>query len=127
MALFGRARILYLKKNYKEALRTYQHILKLAPDPRVGIGLCYNKLNMYGEAYYAFERAVKVNPDNVSALILLATMDFNGAKNTEVSREERLENFSDGLHRLKKSHKINPKQSMALNLLANYFFLKRDL
>jgi tetratricopeptide (TPR) repeat protein len=59
------ARILYLRKDYKTALAVYQQILKADPlhhnpDPRIGIGLCFNKLGMIPEAYKAFMRAVQV-------------------------------------------------------------------
>ncbi|CAG8598580.1 7425_t:CDS:2, partial [Racocetra fulgida] len=59
-ALFG----MYLRQEYKEALKLYQEILRLKPDlsepdPRVGIGLCFNKLQNFDEAIAAFDRALE--------------------------------------------------------------------
>jgi Flp pilus assembly protein TadD len=48
------------------ALEIYQRILRLQPlntrrpDPRVGIGLCFEQLNMHVQARMAFERAIEL-------------------------------------------------------------------
>ncbi|RKP07808.1 hypothetical protein THASP1DRAFT_30386 [Thamnocephalis sphaerospora] len=83
-ALYGKARILYSRNQYVQALDCYQRVLRLRPDarpdPRVGVGLCFERLGMRAQARTAFERAVEVNPGNAGALVLLAIMDLNDVK-----------------------------------------------
>lgn len=64
-ALMGKARIYYYRKKYRDALRSYQTALTHQPagghpDIRLGIGLCFHKLEMYQEAKKAFSRCIEV-------------------------------------------------------------------
>lgn len=58
------ARTQYSRLQFATALRHYQSILRLQPhsrpDPRIGIGLCYERMGMHTQARYAFERAIEL-------------------------------------------------------------------
>ncbi len=62
-SLFGKAIVEFNQRKYKEALRCFQTLLKLSPnmkpDPRVGVGFCFHRLNLLDQAKLAFERAVE--------------------------------------------------------------------
>ncbi|GBC02979.1 hypothetical protein RclHR1_04910012 [Rhizophagus clarus] len=135
-ALFGLARIQYSHKAFKDALATYQRIARLNPfmthpDPRIGIGLCLNKLNRFNEAVQAFDRAITMNPNSVPANILLATIEFDIAKQLDpykdVSDEERLANYCAGMERVELALNIDPTKSSALILLAHGFYLREEM
>ncbi|CAG8527609.1 1242_t:CDS:10 [Dentiscutata heterogama] len=116
-ALFGMARIKYLRQEYKEALKLYQEILRLKPDltepdPRVGIGLCFNKLQNFDEAIAAFDRALEL-------------LDIS-KQYEEVGAHDRLTNFVSAMNRANKVLEINSSHSSALILLAHGFFFQRD-
>ncbi|CAG8775757.1 1235_t:CDS:2, partial [Acaulospora morrowiae] len=116
-ALFGQARVYYHRKDYRAALKIYQQIMQAdpsltEPDPRVGIGLCYNKLNNFDQAIAAFDRAIELNPNNISANILLATMELDISKQwQQINEEERLTNFATAMRRSNKVLEFNPNYS----------------
>jgi len=64
LALMGRARILFQKQKYEKALETYQEVLTrrpdMEPDPRIGIGMCFWKLNFREDAKGAWERVLEL-------------------------------------------------------------------
>ncbi|KIV91251.1 hypothetical protein PV10_05811 [Exophiala mesophila] len=77
MATMGRARTLYLQKQYAQALQAYQHVLSKLPgltdpDPRIGIGCCLWQLGFRDRAQAAWERALVLNPESKVAHALLA-------------------------------------------------------
>jgi RNA polymerase-associated protein CTR9 len=59
-----KARILYARRNFKEALKVFQEILRYnprcIPDPRIGIGLCLWALDHKGKARDAWQRSLEV-------------------------------------------------------------------
>ena len=64
IALLGKARIAYARKQYSPALRLFQQVLQLKPDaqpdPRIGIGLCYWALEQKDKARACWERSLEV-------------------------------------------------------------------
>lgn len=63
MAIFGRARALYMLGRYADALEAYQEILVKMPnlrdpDPRIGIGCCLWHLDFKDQAKVAWSRAL---------------------------------------------------------------------
>lgn len=64
VALLGKARILYTRRQYAQALRLFQEVLRLSPsckpDPRIGIGLCFWALDHKAQAKAAWERSLEV-------------------------------------------------------------------
>ncbi|CAG8531922.1 6891_t:CDS:10 [Ambispora leptoticha] len=125
-ALFGKARVQYHRRNFESALETYQTILRLnpkcKPDPRIGIGLCFNKLNLADHAYRAFLRALEVDPNNVAANILVAQIELNRMKDANFTKEEKDSLLAQATRRIVHAHHLDPKHPTALNLLANCLF-----
>ena len=64
VALMGKARILYARRSYPQALNLFQQVLRMnpktRPDPRIGIGLCYWAMGNHSKAKAAWERSVEV-------------------------------------------------------------------
>ncbi len=64
VALLGKGRILYARRNYSQALQTFQLVLRMnpmcQPDPRIGIGLCYWAMGNKSKAKAAWERSMEV-------------------------------------------------------------------
>ena len=86
MALLGKARVLFARRKYEEAHKTYQQVLIRAPDliepdPRIGLGCCLWQLSYLGEggdnahlkehAQLAWQRALELNPGSKVATQLL--------------------------------------------------------
>lgn len=63
-AMLGKANVLFNQKKYKEALEYYKKVLLLNPncpaDVRLGIGLCYYKLENLEKAQLAFQRVLQL-------------------------------------------------------------------
>lgn len=64
VALLGKARILYARRQYPQALKLFQDVLKLnpdcLPDPRIGIGLCLWAMDYKAKAKAAWQRSLEV-------------------------------------------------------------------
>lgn len=64
LALLGKAKILYTKREYAQALKTFQTVLRLCPhcqpDPRIGIGLCLWAMDYKAKAKAAWQRSLEV-------------------------------------------------------------------
>ncbi|KEF60535.1 uncharacterized protein A1O9_02096 [Exophiala aquamarina CBS 119918] len=76
MAKMGRARTLYLQRQFPQALQVYQDVLAKMPgltdpDPRIGIGCCLWQLGFRERAQAAWERSLAVNPESKVANALL--------------------------------------------------------
>jgi len=58
------ANILYTRRNFKEALRLFQDVLRYnpncQPDPRIGIGLCLWAMDDKTKARAAWQRSLEV-------------------------------------------------------------------
>jgi len=64
------ARILYERKQFKEALIHYSRALQLNPSEVMNhnnIGSCYFNLGQYDKALIEYEKALKINPQNIDA------------------------------------------------------------
>ncbi|KAJ3187436.1 protein required for normal CLN1 and CLN2 G1 cyclin expression [Gaertneriomyces sp. JEL0708] len=92
-ALLGEASIHCAKGQYDKALPAYQTILTLKPDlqpdVRVAIGICYYRLGAVEQAYLAFERALKRNPENSDAAMLLSIIEWNKCRDLGVSARDK--------------------------------------
>ena len=64
VALLGKGRIFYTRRQYPQSLRLFQEVLRLSPnckpDPRIGIGLCFWALDYKAQAKAAWERSLEV-------------------------------------------------------------------
>lgn len=65
--LLEQARILYARRQYPQALKIFQDVLRYnpecKPDPRIGIGLCFWALDQRPRAKAAWQRSLEVVRD----------------------------------------------------------------
>lgn len=130
LALMGKARVLYEKKNYREALKLYQSVLSqrpsMKPDPRIGIGLCFWSLGSKEEALAAFERANELAKDkNAFVKVMLATCLFDKALQ-HVATSDFEKYYALGMLHVKDSFELDPKHAPTLVQLQKFFFTKRN-
>ncbi|KAF8198079.1 RNA polymerase II-associated protein [Pholiota molesta] len=128
VALLGKARILYARRNYREALRVFQDVLRYnpncTPDPRIGIGLCLWALDHKAKAKEAWQRSLEVNPSEWSAQLLLGLESFNASKNDQLSDSEKKQAFLVGTKLIEKAFHANNRSAAAANALCELFLRK---
>ncbi|KAG5358354.1 RNA polymerase-associated protein [Yarrowia sp. B02] len=130
LALLGKARVLYEKKNYREALKLYQSVLSqrpsMKPDPRIGVGLCFWSLGSKDEALAAFERANELAHDkNAFVKVMLATCLFDKAlQHVQTSDFEKY--YALGMLHVKDSYGLDKTHAPTLVQLQKFFFTKRN-
>ena len=77
----GRAAIDFHRGHYDDALRRYRTVLSMCPScppsVRVALGMCFARLGRLDKAQACFDRAVALDPNNVDALVGLATLLIN--------------------------------------------------
>lgn len=119
-SLLGRACIEFNKKEAngkRTALSLYKKALQICPncpaDVRLGLGICFYKLNMTEKAEEAFSKALSMDPKCVGALTGLAVIELNRKTNTSIRR---------AMEYLMRAYKIEPNDAMVLTLLADHFF-----
>ncbi|KAI1318557.1 protein required for normal CLN1 and CLN2 G1 cyclin expression [Mortierella claussenii] len=124
-ALLGTARIHYMRENYTQALNLYRNVLKLQPDcipnPRIGMGLCFYKLGMIDSAQQAFERCVEMSPQDATAHILLAILEFNKCKRPDMSEEEMTQVYKAGFGHLKDAFAVDKRNSVVGLYMGKHF------
>lgn len=123
-SLLGRACIEFNKKEAKgksNALALYRKALEVCPncpaDVRLGLGICFYKLNMIEKAEEALSKALSLDPKCVGALTGLAVIELNKKTNASIKR---------GIEYLSKAFKIKPTDPMVLTLLADHFFYANE-
>ncbi|KAL0956914.1 hypothetical protein HGRIS_003018 [Hohenbuehelia grisea] len=130
IALLGKARIEYAKRQYPTALKTFQNVLRLNPDcnpdPRIGIGLCLWAMGHHARARAAWERSLELNPHEWAAQLLLGLNGINTSKNEQLSEEERKQSFIAGTKLLEKAFKANQKSAAAANALCDILLQKSN-
>ncbi|PPQ73427.1 hypothetical protein CVT24_008133 [Panaeolus cyanescens] len=128
IALLGKARILYNRRNYKEALKLFQDVLRYnpycVPDPRIGIGLCFWAMDQKARAKAAWQRSLEVNPSEWSAQLLLGLEAINASKNDALADSERAEAFVRGTRMVETAFKANKHSAAAANALCELFLKK---
>ncbi|KAH9956945.1 RNA polymerase II-associated protein [Lactifluus volemus] len=128
IALLGKARILYVRRQYAPALKLFQQVLQLnpycLPDPRIGIGLCLWALNHREKAKAAWERSLEVNPSEWSAQLLLGLEALNASKNPELSEDERIQELMVGSKLIERAFNSNQRNASAANALCDIFLRK---
>ncbi|THH01100.1 hypothetical protein EW026_g1546 [Hermanssonia centrifuga] len=128
VALLGKARILYARRQYQQSLRLFQDVLRYnpncVPDPRVGIGLCLWAMDQKGKAKVAWERSIEVNPSQWPAQLLLGLEAINSSKNENQTEDERRDDFLRGTRLIEKAFNANQKNSAAANALCELFLRK---
>ncbi|OBZ70980.1 Tetratricopeptide repeat protein 1 [Grifola frondosa] len=128
VALLGKAKILYARRQFVHALKLFQQVLKLhpacLPDPRVGIGLCLWAMDQKAKAKAAWQRSMEVNPSEWSAQLLLGLEALNASKNENQSEEDRMDEFLRGTKLIEKAFNANQRNSAAANALCELFLQK---
>lgn len=119
-SLLGRACIEFNKKEpsgKRNALQLYKKALQVCPrcpaDVRLGLAICFYRLNMIDKAEEAFSKALSLDPSCVGALTGLAVIELNKKTNASIRR---------GIDYLSRAFKIEPTNPMVLTLLADHFF-----
>ncbi|CAD5227826.1 unnamed protein product [Bursaphelenchus okinawaensis] len=122
-ALMGQACIMYIRKEYKQALQIYKKCLQMNPQcpasVRLGIGYCLAKLGKTEKAKFAFKRTLDLEPDNVDAAASLAVLQMTNSMDGDEMRE--------GIQSLAQLYKSAKDHPLILNHLANHFFIKSQL
>ncbi|EGO00400.1 hypothetical protein SERLA73DRAFT_122419 [Serpula lacrymans var. lacrymans S7.3] len=128
IALLGKARILYARRGYPQALKLFQQVLQLSPqcqpDPRIGIGLCLWAMDHKAKAKAAWQRSLEVNPSEWSALLLLGLESINASKAENQSEEEKAHLFLTGTKMIERAFNANQKSAAAANALCELFLRK---
>ncbi|KAL1945926.1 hypothetical protein VTO73DRAFT_1928 [Trametes versicolor] len=128
VALLGKAKIAYARRQYSQALKLFQKVLQLNPnchpDPRIGIGLCLWAMDHKAKAKAAWQRSIDVNPGEWSAQLLLGIEALNTSKDEAQSEEDRREEFLRGTRLIEKAFNANQKNSAAANALCELFLQK---
>ncbi|KAF8306266.1 TPR-like protein [Clavulina sp. PMI_390] len=129
-AIIGKARILFVQKRSREALKLFQRALQLKPDakpdPRTGIGLCLWNLGHKDRARSAWQRSVEVDPANWASHLLLGLDALNGSKDTSKSSEETAQLYKRGMELLQKVFKLNNSNAAAANALSDFCIRRGD-
>ncbi|KAH8118914.1 TPR-like protein [Phellopilus nigrolimitatus] len=130
VALLGRARIAYARKQYSHALRLFQQVLQLSPDtqpdPRIGIGLCFWATDQKAKAKACWERSLEVNPSSWAASLLLGLQSINSSKNPDEDDDDRTENLIKGTKYCERAFNSNNRNAAAANALFEFFLRKGD-
>jgi RNA polymerase-associated protein CTR9 len=128
VALLGKARILYARRSYPQALKLFQQILQLnprcIPDPRIGIGLCLWAMDYKSKAKAAWQRSLEVNPTDWPAQLLLGLESINASKTENLSEKDRAQAFLAGTKFVEKAFNANQKSAAAANALCELFLRK---
>ncbi|KAJ2656959.1 protein required for normal CLN1 and CLN2 G1 cyclin expression [Coemansia sp. RSA 1199] len=145
-ALLGKARALFAKRQYQQALHIYQQVLtqqpRGKPDARIGIGMCLYKLGHTNDARRALKRAVEVDGTAAAPQILLAVIELNEAKrrfDLRISRdagdpekagqvaEEAGECLRRAMGCLQRAYELQPDNAATLIFLADRLIAKGDI
>lgn len=123
-ALLGKACLEFNKKEAsgkRAALALYKKALQICPncpaDVRLGLGICFYKLNMFDKAEIAFKKALTLDPRCVGALTGLAVIEIN---------KKKIDSIKRGIEYLSRAFKTEPTNAMALTLLADHFFYANE-
>ncbi|KAF5380573.1 hypothetical protein D9615_004659 [Tricholomella constricta] len=128
VALLGKARILYARRNFREALKIFQDVLRYnprcTPDPRIGIGLCLWALDHKSKAAAAWQRSLEVNPSEWPAQLLLGLEAINSSKSDTHSEADKAGLFLQGTKLIGEAFNANQKSAAAANALCEVFLRK---
>jgi RNA polymerase-associated protein CTR9 len=127
LSLMGKARVLYIRNQYRAALKLYQSVLSAAPDflpdPRIGIGLCFWNLGEHNIARRAWERSQTVNPGKAStgATLLLGLSWLNVARDPKLDEEDKIEFYTRGIQQVQAAWAQDKTCAATAAALSGYF------
>ncbi|KZT29077.1 TPR-like protein [Neolentinus lepideus HHB14362 ss-1] len=128
VALLGKARILYARRQYPQALKLFQQVLQLnprcLPDPRIGIGLCLWAMNYKEKAKVAWQRSVDLYPDGWAAQLLLGLEAVNSSKDESKEVTERTQALVMGTKLIETAFRANNRAAAAANALCELLLMK---
>ncbi|KAF1837901.1 tetratricopeptide repeat protein 1 [Decorospora gaudefroyi] len=133
MAKMGKARVHYSMGKWADALKAYQNILEsspdlIDPDPRIGIGCCFWQLGHKDEAANAWQRALDLNPNAKTALILLAIYNLQLTANLAPSDPKLLELFKTATGKfIQPAMKLDKFYPLSCATVGSYTIARRDL
>ncbi|KIX09912.1 uncharacterized protein Z518_00993 [Rhinocladiella mackenziei CBS 650.93] len=129
MAALGRARTLYLTKQFAPALQAYQDVLSKMPgltdpDPRIGIGGCLWQLGYPEKAKTAWERSLALNPESKVAHALLGVFYLHeSAKYPASDPQFNILYKKAMIDHIKKAYTIDKNFPLSCAIFASYFLL----
>ncbi|KIW27408.1 uncharacterized protein PV07_07146 [Cladophialophora immunda] len=129
MAAIGRARTLYLQKQYGPALQVYQDVLAKMPgltdpDPRIGIGCCLWQLGYQDRAKMAWERSLALNPESKIAHALLGVYYLHESAKYPASDPQFNALYKKAMiDHTKKAYTIDKNFPLSCATFASYFLL----
>jgi RNA polymerase-associated protein CTR9 len=130
-ALLAKARIAFNEGDYKAALKHYCDSLQAKPDcpaeVRLGIALCYYRLQKPELAQKAFMRVLQMGEDdkpNVDALMGLAILELNDPANDATTAIKVALTYAKTAYEL--GSKVGQSNSKVLNYLADHFFYTKN-
>lgn len=127
LSLMGKARVLYIRTQYRAALKLYQSVLSAAPDflpdPRIGIGLCFWNLGEHNIARRAWERSQTVSPGKAStgATLLLGLSWLNVARDPKLGEEDKIEFYTRGIQQVQAAWAQDKTCAATAAALSGYF------
>ncbi|KAG9220389.1 hypothetical protein CCMSSC00406_0006654 [Pleurotus cornucopiae] len=139
VALLGKARILYARRQYPASLKIFQNVLQLnpncKPDPRIGIGLCLWAMDYKSKARAAWHRSLELHDQQVAELgeddgegwpaqLLLGLDGINSSKNEQQPEQERKRLFVTGTKLVETAFRTNRKSAAAANALCEIVLQK---
>ena len=153
-ALAGKARTLFHRGNFLDALRVFRQLLQSTGGrgsegdvARLGIGLCHLRLGRGEHAKLAFERVLALKPDCEIALTCLGSVELglgkrtllqalsrergpSGRANSIASQGELLNKATEhnrtGVNLMARAYALNKSNSTATLALAEYYFRVGD-
>ncbi|KAJ9612486.1 protein required for normal CLN1 and CLN2 G1 cyclin expression [Cladophialophora chaetospira] len=129
MAVLGRARTLYLLKQYGAALHAYQDVLAKMPgltdpDPRIGIGCCLWQLGYQDRAKMAWERSLALNLYSKVANALLGVYYLHESARYPASDPQFNILYKKAMiDHTKKAYTIDKNFPLSCATFASYFLL----
>ncbi|KIW71074.1 hypothetical protein PV04_03282 [Phialophora macrospora] len=129
MAVMGRARSLYLLRQYGPALHAYQDVLAKMPgltdpDPRIGIGCCLWQLGYQDRAKLAWERSLALDPNSKVAHALLGVYYLHESAKYPASDPQFNALYKKAMiDHTKKAYTIDKNFPLSCATFASYFLL----
>lgn len=125
-ALVGMAAVFFGQGKFQEAQDLYGQALRLHPTQagaavRVGFGLASYQLGQVDRAKAAFQRALQLDPENVSAMVATAILTL---ASLDVSFPNYARDTERAMKLMSMAHLLDHSNAMVQNHLANHYFYK---
>jgi hypothetical protein len=117
--VFGEGKFQQAQDLYGEALRLHPH--QAGAAVRVGFGLASYQLGQVDRAKAAFQRALQLDPENVSAMVATAILTF---ASLDVSFPNYARETERAMKLMSMAHLLDHSNAMVQNHLANHYFYK---